>query len=68
MLFRSLAVGRGTLLWAVFWAMLLESAMLASYPSLFRIALEWPFVTISLAGHLAYGLTIGAVAPKVVSA
>lgn len=63
----TLAVGPGTVVRALLWAMLLELAMLASYPSLFRIALEWPFVTVSLVGHVAYGVAVGLVARRVVS-
>jgi hypothetical protein len=62
----TLAVGRGRLAWAFAWAMMLEAAMLASYPSLFRIALEWPFVVVSFVGHAAYGLAIGVTAKRVV--
>jgi hypothetical protein len=55
----TLAVGRGRIWWAIAWSMMLEAAMLSTYPSLFRILLDWPFVTISFIGHLAYGLALG---------
>jgi hypothetical protein len=58
----TLAVGRGHLPWAIVWAMVLELAMLSVYPSLFRITLDWPFVSVSLVGHLAYGTAVGLVA------
>ncbi len=63
----TMAVGRGRILWGLGWGLLLEAAMLASYPSMFHILLGWRFVTVSLAGHAAYGLTIGSTARKVVS-
>jgi hypothetical protein len=49
----TLAVGRGRPLWGLGWAMLLEIATLAAYPSLFRITLSAPFILISLIGHAA---------------
>jgi hypothetical protein len=55
----TLALGRGRWWWAIAWAMALEIAMLSTYPSLFRLRLEWPFVTVSLVGHLAYGVALG---------
>jgi hypothetical protein len=64
----TLAFGRGRIAWAMAWALLLETAMLATYPSLFHVVLAWPFVTISLIGHLAYGAAIGWAAQKYISA
>lgn len=55
----TLAAGRGRVGLAVVWAMVLEGAMLAAYPSLFGIARDWRFVVLSCTGHLAYGLTVG---------
>ena len=55
----TLAFGRGRILWAVIWSLILEIAMLASYPSMFHIVMGWPFVSISLIGHLAFGLAVG---------
>ena len=55
----TLAFGPGKIGWAILWALLLETAMLATYPTLFHVILAWPFVTISLIGHLAYGGAIG---------
>jgi hypothetical protein len=55
----TMAVGRGRLWWAIVWSLVLEVAMLSTYPSLFRILLDWPFITVSLVGHLAYGIGLG---------
>jgi hypothetical protein len=55
----TLAVGRGRLWWAIGWSLVLEVAMLSTYPSLFRILLDGPFITVSLIGHLAYGIGLG---------
>lgn len=55
----TLAFGRGRILWAVIWSLILEVAMLASYPSMFHIVMGWPFVSISLIGHVAFGLAVG---------
>jgi len=62
----TLAVGPGHLLWGLGWAMLLEIAMLATYPTIFHLTMNWPFITVSLVGHVAYGLAIGATARRVV--
>ena len=62
----TMAFGRGRMLWALGWAMILEVAMLASYPSLFGIVRNGTFVGVSLTGHLAYGLGLGATARQVV--
>ena len=55
----TLAVGRGRLWWAIVWGLVLEIAMVSTYPSLFRILLDWPFIAVSLIGHLAYGTALG---------
>lgn len=62
----TLTVGRGRVTWALAWAMVLELAMLATYPSLFRLSLGAPFVLVSVMGHVAYGLAFGLVARRVV--
>ena len=64
----TLAFGCGTVLLALAWSLVLEVAMLASYPSMFRIKLEWPFISVSLAGHIAYGLALGYAARGAVKA
>ena len=55
----TLALGRGRLWWAIGWSLMLEVAMLSTYPSMFRIMLDWPFLIVSLIGHLAYGIGLG---------
>jgi hypothetical protein len=62
----TLAVGRGRVLWALGWGMILEISMLATYPSIFRLVLDWAFVGVSLTGHVAYGLALGVVAKRLV--
>jgi hypothetical protein len=55
----TLALGRGRIRYAVVWSVALEGAMLVTYPSAFHVVLNWPFVTISLVGHLAFGGVVG---------
>lgn len=62
----TMAVGRGKVLWAVIWALVLEAAMIVTYPSMFHVAVSWPFIVISLVGHLAYGVAVGVTARKVI--
>ncbi|HJT80272.1 MAG TPA: hypothetical protein VJ719_03660 [Chthoniobacterales bacterium] len=64
----TLALGRGRVWWAIIWSLLLEVAMLSTYPSMFRIMLDWPFLVVSLIGHLAYGLGLGLTARGAVKA
>ena len=64
----TLAVGRGRVWWALAWSVTLEVAMLSTYPSIFRIALDWPFVVVSLVGHIAYGIGLGFTARGAVKA
>ncbi len=62
----TLALGKGRVLWAVGWGMLLEIAMVSTYPSIFGLMLDWPFLAVSVTGHVAYGLGIGFTAKRVV--
>jgi hypothetical protein len=62
----TLTLGRGRMPWAIGWSMVLEGAMLSSYPSLFQIVRDWAFVLVSLVGHLCYGLALGATARRTV--
>jgi len=55
----TLALGRGKIWWAIGWSLVLEVAMLSTYPSMFRIMLDWPFLVVSLISHLAYGIGLG---------
>jgi hypothetical protein len=62
----TMIAGRGKVWWAVLWALLLETAMIVTYPSIFQVAVDAPFLIISLVGHLAYGVAVGLTARKVV--
>lgn len=62
----TLALGKGRVLWAVGWGMLLEIAMISTYPSIFRLLIDWPFLAVSMTGHIAYGLGIGFTARRVI--
>ena len=62
----TLTAGRGKMVWAVLWGMVLELTMLATYPSMFTLLLDWAFVVTSSIGHLCYGLALGATARRVV--
>lgn len=55
----TLAFARGRIAWAVAWSLILEVAMLATYPSMFHMKMAWPFISISLIGHVAFGLAVG---------
>jgi hypothetical protein len=49
--------------WGLCWAMTLESATILVYPGAFGIsASNWAFIATSLAGHAAYGCTLGLLA------
>jgi hypothetical protein len=48
------------------WGMILELMLIASYPSLFGIIVNWAFVTVGCIGHLAYGAALGVTAKRVV--
>ncbi|MGB8645295.1 MAG: DUF6789 family protein [Anaerolineae bacterium] len=62
----TLALGRGRMRWAVLWGLVLETTMLVTYPSIFRLLVDWAFVLTSLVGHIAYGLALGATARRTV--
>ena len=62
----TLAVGRGRVLWGLLWGLTLEVAMLSSYPSIFQLSVNRPFVIVSLTGHFCYGLAIGIAARRTV--
>jgi hypothetical protein len=62
----TLAVGRGRVLWGVLWGLMLEVAMISTYPTIFRILVDRWFILVSLTGHFAYGLTLGIVARMVI--
>lgn len=55
----TLALGRGRLAWAIAWSLALQAAMLASYPSWFRITLDAPFILVALLVNLGYGVALG---------
>jgi hypothetical protein len=56
--------GRRPLPWAVGFGLALEACMLALYPSWLQIEAMKEFTQISLLGHVAYGLTLGWVANR----
>jgi hypothetical protein len=45
--------------WGWVWAMILEVAMLLTYPTFLSIKMSVPFVLVSLIGHTAYGVALG---------
>jgi hypothetical protein len=55
----ALIAGRAAWYWGVAWAMILEFAMLATYPTILDIKMNAAFVTMSLIGHTAYGVALG---------
>lgn len=55
----ALIAGPARWYWGVAWAMILEVAMLFTYPTLLDIKLGVGFVGISLIGHMAYGAALG---------
>lgn len=59
----TVAVGRGRLGWAVLWAMGLEVATIVVTPAMTGVdRTDLPFITVSLLGHLFYGVTLGILA------
>jgi hypothetical protein len=55
----ALVAGAAMWYWGVAWAMLLEIGMLATYPTFLAVRDDWAFRTVSLIGHIVYGITIG---------
>ena len=62
----TLAVGKGKIWWGLIWGLMLEISMIATYPTIFRLLLDWSFVLTSTIGHIAFGLTLGYTARKLV--
>lgn len=60
-----LVAGRGRWPLALAWAMCLEVLMMATYPGVFAIS-QWDvgFVSVSMIGHVAYGVTLGVLAQR----
>lgn len=59
--FFAILLGRRGPLAGIAWALVLEVAMLAIYPGWLDIRARGEFTVVSLSGHLAYGVAIGAV-------
>jgi|ERR1700674_1131671 len=55
----ALIAGPARWYWGWVWAMILEIAMLFTYPSLLDITLNLGFVGVSLIGHTAFGVALG---------
>jgi len=55
----ALIAGPASWYWGVAWAMILEVAMLFTYPTLLDIKMSTGFVGVSLIGHTAYGAALG---------
>jgi hypothetical protein len=55
----ALAIGPIAWGWGVAWALILETAMLISYPSLMSVKFDAPFIIISFVGHIVYGTILG---------
>lgn len=61
--FLFVAAGRHWL-WAVAYALVLEAFMVGLYPGWLDITVGSEFLSVSIAGHLAYGAVLGAVAQR----
>jgi hypothetical protein len=55
----ALIAGPAAWYWGVAWAMILEVAMLFTYPTLLDITMTAAFIGMSLIGHTAYGVALG---------
>lgn len=55
----ALVAGPATWFWGLAWAMMLEIGMLMSYPTFLAVKDDWRFRTVSIIGHIAYGIVIG---------
>lgn len=62
----ALIAGPARWYWGWAWAMLLEIAMLFTYPTMLDIALNVGFVAVSLIGHSAYGIALGVTVGRMV--
>jgi hypothetical protein len=55
----ALIAGPARWYWAVAWSMILEFAMLLTYPTFLDIRMTVAFVGVSLIGHTAFGVALG---------
>lgn len=62
-----LAVPRPTVVSAIVWALCLEVLMLAIYPGLFDIRALQELLSVSIAGHIAYGAVLGSLARRLLA-
>ena len=60
----TLWLGRRGVVAGVLWGLFLEAFMLGLYPGWLGIEAYRPFLVVSLVGHVAYGLTLGLVCPR----
>jgi hypothetical protein len=60
----AIAVRRPSIVRGIGWALVLEAAMLALYPAWLGIAMTGELLPVSVAGHVAYGSVLGAVAAR----
>jgi hypothetical protein len=62
----ALIAGPARWYWGWVWAMVLETAMLFTYPTLLDIGLNAGFVAVSLIGHTAFGVALGLTVSRMV--
>jgi hypothetical protein len=60
----SLWFGRRGVVAGIAWGLFLEAFMLGLYPGWLGISAYLPFLAVSLTGHVAYGATLGLLAPR----
>lgn len=59
-------IPRPSILTGIVWGLVLEAAMVTTYPVWLDLAGFREFVTLSVVGHIAYGLVLGALAKRLI--
>jgi hypothetical protein len=66
-LFFAVVIARPTVTKAIIWALLLDTLQTLTIGEMPGIAVGQEFLTASIVGHLAYGATLGTIAPRLIS-
>lgn len=61
-----IVIARPSVVTGIAWALTLEAAMLLLYPGWLGLSVPGEFVPVSIAGHLAFGSTLGALSSRLV--
>ena len=58
---------RPTIWWGILWGLFLECCMVSLYPGWLHVKFMQEFLSVSIVGHLAFGLTLGGIAQRYLS-